>query len=167
MSRWPFTTATVPASRRSKRREAPAPRPAAKTRVRPAAGVLLRHHDAEGYWYLLGLRTYRLGGTWANLGGSLERGEDALAGALRELSEETEIRAAALEPGRIVAELQTGSATTPYTLFVIDVPEVISDAVLQWEHDELWWWHSEDVPDLHAHAGLEAAWPAIAALEDQ
>lgn len=128
---------------------------------RPAAGLLLRHTDADGTWFLLGRRARSLGGTWSNIGGSLNRGEDALAGAIREFAEETSIPAARLTAGRLVASIECGTDRVPYTLFVVDVPVAFDDAVLSWENTDLAWWHVDDVPTLEVHDGFARAWSEV------
>ena len=135
----------------------PAPTPA----PRPAAGLLLRYSDFEGDWYLLGLRSRRLGGTWSNIGGSLNAGEHPLVGALRELHEECEIPTAGLAGARIAQGLQPGNDRVPYTLVVIDVPNLIDDARLGWENDDLAWFPADEVASLELHTGFARAWPEI------
>lgn len=141
----------------------PARKPAADAPKppRPAAGVLLRCTDFEGDWYLLGLRAPRLGGTWSNIGGSLEPGEHPLVGALRELHEECSVPAAQLVGSRIAQVIDCGTEKVPYTLFLIDVPAMIDDAVLGWENDDLAWFPAEEVPTLDLHAGFARAWTQI------
>lgn len=139
----------------------PAPKP-----PRDGAGVLLRHTDADGTWVLLGRRCNRLGGTWANLGGSLDRDEDALAGALRELSEEMLIGASALIGGTIAQVVTTGKSDGgTYTLFVIDVvdaPRLPRRRDLPWEHTDVAWWHESDLHEMdHLHAGFAACWSQV------
>lgn len=129
--------------------------------VRPAAGVLLRLTDADGDWWLLGKRTARLGGTWSNFGGSLDADETPLAGALRELTEETGITAADLAGATIAAEYQTGTDAIPYTLFVIDLPAEVNATRVNREHDDVDWFHGDDVAALDLHHGLADHWPTI------
>lgn len=138
---------------------APAPAP------RPAAGILLTHTDRHGQpWVLLGQRSRRLGGTWCNIGGSLEPGEAALAGALREFHEELGIDVTALVGGTIVAVIDDcGTPLKPYTLFVIDVPKAFDDAVLGWENDDLAWFHPDDVATLNLHDKFAGAWATLRA----
>lgn len=136
-----------------------APRP-----PRPAAGLLLRYTDpADGtVWFLLGKRARRLGGTWSNIGGSLERGEDALAGALREFDEELAVGAARLVGSTIAAVIDCGDEQVPYTLFVLDVPLCFDDADLSWENDDLVWFRADAVPTLNLHRGFARAWATLA-----
>lgn len=143
-----------------------APRPACRPKPpRPAAGLLLRFTDAEGDWWLLGKRTRRLGGTWSNIGGSLEPDETPLAGALREFYEELDVEVAAIAGGRVTAEVQCGDERVPYTLFVVDVPVCFDDADLSWEHDDLAWFPTLEVDDLavrdRLHRGFARAWLTI------
>ena len=86
---------------------------------RAAAGVLLRHTDEDGQvWFLVAQRAewMRNGGTWANVGGFLDRGELALTGALREFTEEMGLPAQALKGARSrtrCSTTTTRSATRP------------------------------------------------------
>lgn len=129
-------------------------------RPRPAAGLLLRYTDNEGAWYLLGKRHRRLGGTWANIGGSLKRGEAPLAGAIREFHEELAVDVAGL--GATIADvIECGDSAVPYTLFVLDVPTWFDDAELSWENDQLCWWHADEIGALALHAGFARAWATL------
>jgi 8-oxo-dGTP diphosphatase len=128
---------------------------------RPAAGILLNYTDGDGDWWLLGQRAPCLGGTWANLGGSLNTDEDPLAGALRELDEEVGLAAADLTGCRITGTHSTGTPAIPYTLFVLDTPRLFVDLLVSWEHDDVAWWHGGDVPSLPLHRRLASAWPSI------
>lgn len=132
-----------------------------RPRPRPAAGLLLRHTDAEGTWVLLGLRAPELGGTWSNIGGSLDRGEDPLAGALREFTEELDLPVSRLAGATLATTIQSGDEWVPYTLFVLDVPVAFDDARLQWEHDDLAWFHADDVHTLDLHRGFARAWVTL------
>ena len=128
---------------------------------RPAAGLLPRYTDDTGVWVLLGLRALSLGGTWSNIGGSLEPDEAPLAGAAREFTEEVGLPVTALGPAGIAAAVSCGTESTPYTLFVVDVTVCIDDAVLGWENDDLCWWRVEDVAGLRLHAGFRRAWEVL------
>lgn len=127
----------------------------------PAAGVLCRYTDHEGTWILLGLRAPFLGGCWANLGGSLDAGEEPLTGALREFHEETLLPVAALVGATISAVLDCGDAAKPYTMFVLDVPRYFDGMDCGWEHDDLAWWHTDDVADQRLHPKFAAAWAEL------
>lgn len=131
---------------------------------RPAAGLLLRALDTDGHHYvLLGRRHRTLGGTWANFGGSLNTGEAPLAGALRELTEETGISAGDLDGARIAHVIDCGTYDIPYTLFVVDVPADVFDldANLAWEHTDIMWCRDDAVADLRLHAGFRRGWEAL------
>lgn len=140
-------------TRRSRERSVSTPR--------PAAGLLLRHTDGEGRWYLLGKRHRRLGGTWANIGGSLKPGESPLVGAVREFHEEVGVDLTRLDPGTIAEVVECGTQRVPYTLFIVDVATRFHDAELSWENDELAWWHADDVGTLCLHEGFARAWAVL------
>lgn len=134
---------------------------------RPAAGLLPRYTDADGHWWLLARRCRHLGGTWSNIGGSLEPDEHPLIGALREFHEETAIGASRLA-GRVAGVYDCGALIerdAPYHLFVLDVAEAFDDAELGWENDALSWFTTDRVDDLarrgRLHDGLAAVWPLI------
>ena len=135
---------------------------------RDGAGILLRHTDTDGTWVLLGRRTASLGGTWSNLGGSLDAGEAPLAGALRELGEEMLIPAAALIGGTIAHVVTTPKSDGgTYTMFVIDIPtapRLPRRRDLPWEHTDVAWWFAADLLDgqIALHAGFTACWTHIA-----
>jgi 8-oxo-dGTP diphosphatase len=130
-------------------------------RPRPAAGLLLRYTDADGDWYLLGKRHRKLGGTWANIGGSLQPGEAPLEGALREFEEELGIDLARLARAEISDVVECGDERVPYTLFVLDVPDWFGDARLSWENTALYWWHAADIDTLLLHRGFARAWGVV------
>lgn len=134
-------------------------------RPKPAAGLLLTHTDETGaLWVLLGLRSPRLGGTWSNIGGSLEHGELPLVAAFREFHEETRIPANRLLGGQLTAIVDDcGTETRPYTLYVLEVPEAFDDARLGWENDDLAWWSAADVDSLALHPGFARAWDSLRA----
>ncbi len=137
------------------------PRSAGQRRARPAAGLLLRYTDQDGSWYLLGKRHRRLGGTWANIGGSLKPGEVPLRGAMREFQEELAVDVTELIGATITNVLECGTKQVPYTMFVIDVAEWFDDAELSWENDKLYWWHAQEIDSLRLHAGFARAWTAL------
>ncbi len=138
------------------RKRAPRPRT-----PRPAAGLLLRFTDADGRWYLLGKRHRDLGGTWANIGGSLDPGEGALVGALREFTEELGLPPQALRGATIDRVVEAGDEAVPYTLFVLDVPTAFDDARLSWEHTDLFWFLESEVATLKLHPAFRAEWDAL------
>jgi 8-oxo-dGTP pyrophosphatase MutT (NUDIX family) len=143
----------------SHRRDVPAP---TRGRApRPAAGLLLRYVDFEGTWVLLGKRHRNLGGTWANIGGSLDPGEHPLAGALREFHEELAVPAHRLTGARIAAVVDCGTPDRPYTLYVLDVVAPFDDARLSWENTDLFWVHSDDVCTYDLHPGFARAWAKL------
>ncbi len=137
------------------------PRSAGQHRARPAAGLLLRYTNQDGAWYLLGKRHRRLGGTWANIGGSLKPGEAAIRGAMREFQEELAVDVTELAGAEIADVLECGTERVPYTLFVLDVASWFDNAELSWENDELYWWHADDIATLTLHAGFARAWAEL------
>lgn len=139
------------------------PRPRQPRAPRPAAGLLLRYVDHDGAWFLLGKRHRTLGGTWANIGGSLDRDEHPLSGALREFTEEVGLPPQVLRGATIARVVEAGSDEVPYTLFVLDVPTCFDNAVLSWEHTDLQWFLADGVTDLDLHPAFRAEWDALLA----
>lgn len=127
---------------------------------RPAAGLLLRYVDHDGAWFLLGKRHRDLGGTWANIGGSLDRDEHPLMGAMREFSEELGLKPQVLK-GSTIARVIEAEGSVPYTLFVLDVPHYFDNARLSWEHTDLAWFLATEVSRLNLHSGFRAQWNAM------
>lgn len=139
-----------------------AKRPQSKRRTpRPAAGILLRYIDEHNAWFLLGKRHERLGGTWANPGGSLKPHESSYVGAVREFEEEVGIEFARLDGATLSHSIDCGDERVPYTLFVVDVPVWFNDVRPSWEHTALVWWHADEVGGLSLHPGFRRAWDAL------
>jgi 8-oxo-dGTP pyrophosphatase MutT (NUDIX family) len=105
-----------------------------------AAGVLVRHTDADGEaHYFLARRSLlcHRGGTWAIPGGALDRDEEPLAGALRELVEETGVRLDGFEVAEVYEDDHGGWS---YWTLVVDVAERFPvPTELSWETSEVRW----------------------------
>lgn len=144
------------------RRAAPGPH-----RPRPAAGLFLRNTDRDGAWYLLGKRHPRLGGTWANIGGSLKHGQDPLAGAIREFHEEVGIDLTGIPDAEITEVVDCGTRLVPYTMFVVNTTERFGDVELSWENVALCWWHQDEVDSLQLHEGFARAWAFLSPAVDR
>jgi len=126
--------------------------------------LLLRYTDQHGDWYLLGKRHRRLGGAWANIGGSLKPGEAALAGAIREFEEEVAVDSARLADATITDVIECGTDRIPYTLYVVQVLTWFEDAELSWENVALCWWPADEVDSLPLHGGFARAWTTLRLL---
>ncbi len=153
----PFSDLPAAAPAQLERRAAP---------KRPAAGVLLHLTDHEGDWYLLGKRSKRLGGTWANIGGSLEPDEAPLSGALRELWEEAGVPATTISGSAIrrVVESRMPGTEAIYTLFVLDVNLTVEQVPVDpdpAEMSEAAWWHADAISGLRLHPGFREQWEAL------
>jgi 8-oxo-dGTP pyrophosphatase MutT (NUDIX family) len=114
----------------------------------PAKGVLLQHRAVWSH----------NGGTWGLPGGALHKGEDAVAGALREAWEEAAVPAGNVEVlFTSLLDLGYWSYTTVVLLVTKPFEPVISDP----ESIELLWIPLADVEGRELHPGFAAAWPEL------
>jgi 8-oxo-dGTP diphosphatase len=104
------------------------------------------------------------GGTWSCAGGALDAGEEPLAGALREASEEV---------GEIPDGINVLGSTVfapaddwSYTTFVVEVPGEFG-ASMNFETDAVAWDTPDDVERRPLHAGFAAAWPELRRIIEQ
>lgn len=113
-------------------------------------GVLLQHRAIWSHH----------GGTWGLPGGALHLGEEAVAGALREASEEAGVPASNVElMFTSVYDVGYWSYTTVAVRVVTPFEPVISDP----ESLALEWIPLDDVASHSLHPGFGAAWPALRA----
>jgi 8-oxo-dGTP diphosphatase len=125
-----------------------------------AAGVLFVVRFPEGVRVMLQKRSQfaHEGGTWSCAGGALDAGEDALAGALREASEEVgTIPEGVTVLGKTVF---APSRDWSYTTFVVEVPGEFG-ASMNFETDAIAWDTLDEVERRPLHAGFAAAWPEL------
>jgi 8-oxo-dGTP diphosphatase len=125
-----------------------------------AAGVVFVVRFPDGPRVMLQERSQLAheGGTWSCAGGALDAGEDALAGALREASEEV-----GAVPDGISVLGQTVFAPADdwsYTTFVVEVPGEFG-ASMNFETDSIAWDTPDEVEQRPLHAGFAAAWPEL------
>ena len=125
-----------------------------------AAGVVFVVRFPEGARVMLQKRSQfaHEGGTWSCAGGALDAGEDALAGALREASEEV-----GTIPDGITVLGETVFAPSDdwsYTTFVVEVPGEFG-ASMNFETDAIAWDTLDEVERRPLHAGFAAAWPEL------
>jgi len=105
------------------------------------------------------------GGTWGIPGGARDSHEDAVAAALREAFEETEVPAEAVRvAGNPYVDDRGGwSYTTVLAELVRDVELVVEE-----ESEALAWVAVDEVERLHLHPGFALSWPLLRArLEDE
>lgn len=128
-----------------------------------ASGVVFVHRDADhddAVRVMLQKRSAMAheGGTWSCAGGALDEGEDPLAGALREASEEV----GDIPDGWSLAGHTVFAPATDwsYTTFVVEVTERFGSSV-NFETDDVGWWTPNEVAALPLHAGFAAAWPDL------
>lgn len=128
-----------------------------------AAGVVFVVRFPDGPRVMLQKRSAfaHEGGTWSCAGGALDEGEEPLAGALREASEEI----GAIPDGfRVLGSTEFAPATDwSYTTFVVEVPGEFG-ASINFETDAVAWDSPDEVEQRPLHAGFAAAWPALRRL---
>lgn len=131
-----------------------------------AAGVVFVVRFPDGPRVMLQKRSALAheGGTWSCAGGALDKGEDPLAGALREAAEEV---------GEIPDDFEVWGSTVfapaddwSYTTFVVCVPSEFG-ASINFETDAITWDSLDDVERRPLHAGFAAAWPALRRIIEQ
>jgi 8-oxo-dGTP diphosphatase len=125
-----------------------------------AAGVVFVVRFPDGPRVMLQKRSELAheGGTWSCAGGALDLGEQPLAGALREASEEV---------GPIPDDIGVWGSVVfqpaedwSYTTFVVHVPGEFG-ASINFETDAVSWDSLDEVERRPLHAGFAAAWPAL------
>jgi 8-oxo-dGTP diphosphatase len=127
-----------------------------------AAGVLL----TDGTQVLLQHRApwTHEGDTWALPGGARDSHEDAVAAALREAAEETDL------------DLRLVSATSSwlddhggwsYTTVLARTARVVPVRAVNAESVAVRWWTIRDVDTLPLHRGFAAAWPHLRTLVER
>ncbi len=122
---------------------------------RRAAGILLEH----GGRCLLVQRADHMRvhpGTWGIPGGFLERGEDAMSGAVRELFEEIGIMLWALPGFRIQERVVIETDDVEYTAFIISTPNLRPDP-LEYDQEtaDAMWLYFDDLDELDLFPGME------------
>ena len=125
-----------------------------------AAGVVFVAVDGEGPVVMLQLRSgwSHEGGTWSCPGGALEIGEDPLAGALREASEEVGVPAGS---GRVLGQYVFDPAPEwSYTTVVVEVDGPFGLA-MNFETEAVEWVPVGEVDARPLHPGFAAAWPHV------
>lgn len=114
-----------------------------------AAGILLRHTADDGeVAYFLARRSTRchMGGTWAVPGGALDQGEEPLAGALREFTEEI---GHTIDRFELVDVHHDDHGGWTYTTVILDVDERFdAPGPFNWETDEAVWVAAHELEHL-------------------
>jgi 8-oxo-dGTP diphosphatase len=131
-----------------------------------AAGVLVRCGGHDGAWhYFLARRSEfcHQGGTWAVPGGALNRGEEPLAGALREFAEEVGV---ALTDFAVVEIHEDDHGGWSYWTVVVEVAERFGcGAALNWETAETAWIADTGLAGLELLAPFRATLVRLGLLE--
>ncbi len=113
---------------------------------------------------VLQLRSARVhhGGTWALMGGAIERGEDPAAAALREAREEARVDAATVTVRRTIPGMSHPEWSYTYVLAEAARPvDPVLPGGFTWEADRTLWVDLDDVPGLVLHASLDEDWPRL------
>ena len=97
------------------------------------------------------------GGTWSCPGGALEIGEDVLAGALREASEEVGVPTGGVLLGQYVFD---PAPEWSYTTVVVEVAEPFG-LTMNFESEAVAWVPVGEVAGYGLHPGFAAAWPHV------
>lgn len=125
-----------------------------------AAGVVFVVRFPDGPRVMLQKRSQMAheGGTWSCAGGALDAGEETLAGALREASEEV----GTIPDGTTVlgSTVFAPADDWSYTTFVVEVPSEFG-ASMNFETDAVAWDTPDEVDQRELHAGFAAAWPEL------
>ena len=97
-------------------------------------------------------------GSWSFPGGALERDEEPLAGAYREVEEEIGHRIEGLVVGEHVHQPVPEWA---YTTYVVDVPDqFVRELEHDWETEESGWFTEEEMRAMRLHPAFKEAWEA-------
>ena len=114
----------------------------------PTAGILLQHRAEWSHH----------GGTWGIPGGAIRKGEEAVAGALREANEEAGVPAEQLTVlFTQVFDLEFWS----YTTVVAQASEVFEPVMGDAESEALAWIALDQVTEFPLHPGFAASWTGI------
>lgn len=114
----------------------------------PARGVLLQHR--------IGWSDH--GDTWGIPGGARQRGESAIAGALRESHEEVGVPSEAVVP-RCSYLIDRGGWT--YTTVIAEVVTLFQATITDAESNALAWVELDAVASYTLHPGFAASWPLL------
>jgi 8-oxo-dGTP pyrophosphatase MutT (NUDIX family) len=128
-----------------------------------AAGLLLRHFDADGTtWLLMQHRAAwsHHGGTWGLLGGARAPGESAGQAARREALEEAGLAADAYS---VTDQYLDDHGGWSYTTVFAEASALVP--VTDWcaESAEVVWVPERSLAELPLHPGFAATWPVVRA----
>lgn len=125
-----------------------------------AAGLLITDPDRSGVvLQKRGPETHH-GGTWALMGGAIERGESPMSAALREAEEEEGLAPDSVSVVRTFPGTVHPEWTYSYVLVEADRPEnAFVSHGLGWESDGAMWVDLAAVEDRGLHPSLLADWP--------
>lgn len=119
--------------------------------VDPERGILMQHRVAWSDH----------GGTWAVPGGAINKGESAIAGAIREAQEEAGVPDDSVNV-RFTHIVDRGGWT--YTTVIAAVTTAFEPTISDPESVALEWVALDKVADLKLHPGFAGSWPALLSL---
>lgn len=124
-----------------------------------AAGLLLYHLDPEPYVLLQHRALLSIGGgTWGLLGGAVHSHEDAVAGALREASEESTLDPSVVRVHGLIGEYHGGWAYETVIGSVTVRPDVRRAS---FETAAVAWVHADEVPAMKLFPPFANVWPRL------
>jgi 8-oxo-dGTP diphosphatase len=132
---------------------------------RGAAGLLLTDPARTGVLTQKRAAGVHQGGTWALVGGAIDRGEGPIEAALREAHEEAGLAPDTITVLGTIPGADHGSWTYTYVLAEGERPpedELAPAGVSSWEADRTLWVDLDLVPELRLHPGLRADWDRLA-----
>ncbi len=127
-----------------------------------AAGVLF-YHRATGT-FLLNQRSHSIhyGGTWSTLGGAIDKGENALEGALREAEEEIGSLPNTYRVLTSHADTVYGQRSNwTYDTFVVEVESQWAPEGGDWESIGNEWMTVSEMLQVELHPGFQSTLPAM------
>lgn len=132
-----------------------------------AAGLLLTDPGRTGVLTQKRAAVVHQGGTWAFVGGAIDRGETPVEAALREAHEEAGLDASTLTVLETIPGADHGNWSYTYVLAEAPRPEEDELAVAgvsSWEADRTMWVDVDRVSELRLHPSLLADWSRLRGL---
>lgn len=126
-----------------------------------AAGLLLTTPGRDRVLLQRRPEDVHQGGSWACVGGAIERGESPIHAALREAAEEEGISAAVVRPFEEIVGTRHPDWSYTYVLAETSTDEVPGGPSDSWESDGTEWHHVDAVEDLELHPAFAADWPEL------
>jgi len=126
-----------------------------------AAGLLLTTAERDRVLLQRRPKDVHQGGSWACVGGAIERGESALHAALREAAEEEAISASVVRPIEEIVGTVHPDWSYTYVLAETTAAAVPGGPSQSWESDGTAWHDVGAVEALGLHPAFAADWPQL------